>query len=88
MIQCPHCGANAMSPWRKQILGTAFSVACASCGKRVTVDGKRAWSLVSLLLIIGLGGKLFFSSYLGWLLALIVVAPLYHFYVPLVPVKP
>ena len=88
MTQCPHCGAPAMSAWRKQILGPGRSVACEHCSKPVSVDKKRAWLLISLILIMGLGGRLLFESHLGWLIGLIFVAPLYHFYVPLVPAKP
>ena len=88
MIQCPHYGSPAITLWRKQILGPGRAVLCDRCAKQITVDQKRAWLVISLLLVIGLAGKLFFNSYVGWVVGVVVVAPLCHFYVPLVAAKP
>jgi hypothetical protein len=50
-MRCPYCGSVAMPWWRKCILGPESSVACASCGKKVSVP----WAAVLAATPIALG---------------------------------
>ena len=84
MNACPHCGANAISFWKKQILGPGRSTQCRHCAKKIGVDAMRAWVCLSPIIIGGVVGTAVFHSGIGWLAGYAISAPLYHFYVPLV----
>ena len=64
---CPHCGANAISFWKKQVLGPGRSAQCQHCKKKITVHKARAWLCLSPILIGGVLGNILFRSNVGWL---------------------
>ena len=96
MYECPWCKSKTFSFWQKQSLGPTKTLECAACTRRVTVAWERAQLAVLPMLLLGfLGlicGKVFFATWaavalFGWLgitTGMLVTAPIYHFYVPLV----
>lgn len=38
MLACPYCHQPAMTIWKKLTIGPRHSVACRSCGKKITVS--------------------------------------------------
>ena len=51
MPTCPYCHDRAMSFWRKCVIGPDAAVACASCGREVTVP----WLAVLAAVPVALG---------------------------------
>ncbi len=48
-LTCPHCGQRAMTGARKLGLGPAFSAACRSCGKKLSVPKSATAACIPLL---------------------------------------
>jgi DNA-directed RNA polymerase subunit RPC12/RpoP len=85
---CPHCGKTAMGFAKKQLLGPGRSVACRSCGKRVSVP---MWSLavyVPIVLAVILPSQLGAAGVTWFVILAIAVAVvgfIQHAFIPLVP---
>ena len=54
MRKCPYCGQEALSAFRKAVLGPMRSVPCKSCGKRISVHPRSIWVLMPFLAGIGI----------------------------------
>jgi uncharacterized membrane protein YbhN (UPF0104 family) len=85
---CPHCRNTAMGFATKLFLGPGRSVACRSCGKRVSIP---MWSLaayVPIILAVIVPSQLG-SEGVTWLAILAVAVALVvfvqHAFIPLVP---
>lgn len=46
---CPHCNQPGIAAWRKQFLGRARSIACDSCGGRVSVPLRSLLAAIPLV---------------------------------------
>ena len=96
MYECPWCHDRTFSFWEKQWLGPKKTLRCSKCTRQVTVCWQRAQIAAVPVLLLGflgmLCGKAFFATWpavalgawLGITLGMLITAPLYHFYVPLV----
>jgi uncharacterized membrane protein len=96
MYECPWCQRKTFSFWQKQTLGPARTLQCSSCSRRVAVSWERAQIAALPLVVLGLlgfsVGKVVFATlsavllggWIGVTLGMLVTAPLYHLYVPLV----
>ena len=96
MYECPWCQRKTFSFWQKQSLGPNRSLQCSACKRRVSVPWVRAqfaFAPMVLLTFIGLVvGKVAYGEVmeilmggsLGFMVGMILTAPLYHFFVPLV----
>jgi hypothetical protein len=99
MYQCPWCGTHSFSFWEKQSLGPQRTLQCVSCRRHVGVDWGRAQIAALPLLVFGflglVAGKVFFGhipavllgAWLGITFGMLITAPLYHVFVPLVRPK-
>jgi len=93
---CPWCGHKTFSFWQKQTLGPARTLRCSACTRHVAVSWERAQIAALPVIILGfLGlsvGKVLFmtlsavllGAWVGITLGMLITAPLYHLYVPLV----
>jgi len=96
MYECPWCREKTFSFWQKQGLGPTHTLKCGACKRRVGIDVFRAMVAATPLLLLGflglLLGKAFFGTWPavllgGWLgvtVGMLITAPLYHVFVPLV----
>lgn len=96
MYSCPWCSKASFSFWEKQSLGPKRTLQCSHCKRQVTVCWNKAQLAAIPVLALGFLGLLvgqgLFGSWsavflFGWLgvsLGMIITAPLYHLYVPLV----
>ena len=96
MYACPWCKKPTFSFWQKQGLGPKRAMECSACSRKVTVCGERAQLAAIPVILLGflglLSGKALFATWAavflgGWIgitLGMLVTAPLYHFFVPLV----
>jgi hypothetical protein len=96
MYACPWCGKGRFSFWDKQSLGPTRSLSCPDCKRPVSVCWNRAQLAAIPAVALGflglIAGKVLFLTWPavflgGWLgvtLGMLVTAPLYHLYVPLV----
>lgn len=81
MNECPHCGKQALSSYRKYDTNALSGVACRECGRKVGVPGAAVFSLtpfiVGIFLSMALGSPwglvagavgfvLFAAIYLRW----------------------
>lgn len=97
MYACPWCGKEkSFSFWQKQTLGPQRSLLCPHCKRKVSVNWERAQ--IAAIPVIALGflgllvGKAWFGTWpavflFGWVgltVGMLITAPLYHLYVPLV----
>lgn len=51
MLDCPHCGKPAMTQAQKAWLGPARSVACAACGRQVSVSWLAMLGMLTFVLL-------------------------------------
>ena len=96
MYACPWCGKGRFSFWDKQTLGPTRSKSCPDCKKPVGVCWNRAQlaaiPAVAFAFLGLIAGKILFMTWPavflgGWIgvtLGMLITAPLYHLYVPLV----
>ncbi|HUP98742.1 MAG TPA: hypothetical protein VM073_12400 [Usitatibacter sp.] len=96
MYECPWCAKRSFSFWEKQTLGPTRSLVCAQCKRKVGVCWNRAQLAAIPFLALGflglIAGNVLFGTWPavllgGWLgvtLGMLVTAPLYHFFVPLI----
>ncbi len=50
IIDCPHCGEQAISFARKMCLGPAISAKCKECGKKIGVPFKSMLGVIPFLI--------------------------------------
>ena len=96
MYACPWCGKGRFSFWDKQSLGPTRTLSCPDCKRPVSVCWNRAQLAVIPAVALGflglIAGKVLFLTWPavflgGWVgvtLGMLITAPLYHLYVPLV----
>ncbi len=97
MYECPWCRRKSFSFWQKQWLGPTREIKCTACTRKVSVPWGKAHIAASPLLvgaIFGLvvwgpllgEGKLgiLFGGIFGAVFGMLLTAPIYHLYVPLV----
>ena len=75
--------------WRKAMLGPATTATCQSCGCRVSVHWTAIWTTIPFPIAMGIA-LLVYSVVLAtliWIGGAVVMAQLYHFYVPLIARK-
>ena len=97
MYECPWCRRKSFSFWQKQWLGPARTIRCGACSREVSVPWGRAHIAASPLFlgaIFGMvvwgpmlgEGKLgvLFGGIFGAVFGMLLTAPIYHMYVPLV----
>ncbi len=94
--ECPWCRVASFSFLQKQTLGPRRTMRCSACTRHVGVNALRAQLASAPVMAIGfLGlicGKVLFASlpavllggWIGVTLGMLITAPLYHFFVPLV----
>lgn len=94
--ECPWCRKASFSFWQKQTLGPSRTIQCRACTRHVGVHALRAQLASTPVLALGfLGlvlGKVLYANlpavmlgaWVGITLGMMVTAPLYHFFVPLV----
>ena len=97
MYACPWCQRKTFSFWQKQSLGPHRSLKCSACKREVSVPWVRAqfaFAPMVLLTFVGLIGakiaygmslEVLMGGGLGFMVGAILAAPIYHFYVPLIP---
>lgn len=96
MYECPWCERKTFSFWQKQSLGPHRSIKCSACKREVSVPWMRAqFAVVPMVLLTFLGligakiaygmlAEILMGGGLGLMVGVILTAPIYHFYVPLV----
>jgi hypothetical protein len=96
MYACPWCQRKTFSFWQKQALGPSRSLRCTACTREVSVPWIRAQLAAAPLVLITFAGlvigkvaygvvpEILMGGCLGAMVGIIVTAPLYHFFVPLV----
>lgn len=96
MYACPWCQRKTFSFWQKQSLGPSRSIKCTACTRRVSVPWVRAQFAAAPLMLLAFAGllvgkvaygvlpEILMGGCLGLMVGMIVMAPLYHFFVPLV----
>ena len=96
MYECPWCSKTGFSFWEKQTLGPSRNLRCPHCRKQVSVCWNRAQLAAIPVIALGflglIAGKAMFGTWSGLMLfswigvtaGMLITAPLYHFYVPLV----
>lgn len=96
MYSCPWCEQKTFSFYQKQTLGPSRSIKCAHCSRHVSVPWNRAHIAAIPVIVLGtLGltlGKALFATvsaillggWVGITLGMLITAPLYHLWVPLV----
>ena len=96
MYACPWCEKASFSFWEKQTLGPSRALVCNHCRKKVSVCWNRAQIAAVPFLALGflglISGKVTYGTWPavllgGWIgvtLGMLVTAPLYHWFVPLI----
>jgi hypothetical protein len=96
MYACPWCQRKTFSFWQKQSLGPAHSLQCNACRRRVSVPLVQSHVAAAPLVVLVFAGlvlgkaaygvlpEIFMGGCLGLMVGMIVTAPLYHFFVPLI----
>jgi len=96
MYACPWCERKTFSFFQKQTLGPQRTIKCGSCTRRVSVNWDRAMIAALPVMILGsfglvLGKSLYgtlpallLGGWVGITLGMLITAPLYHAWVPLV----
>jgi hypothetical protein len=96
LYECPWCTHKTFSFWQKQGLGPNRTIACGGCTRRVSVPWGRAHLAalpVFLCAVVGLYafGAVYESKllalaggFIGVAIGMVLTAPLYHRFVPLV----
>jgi hypothetical protein len=99
MYACPWCERKTFSFYQKQTLGPSRSIKCGHCSRHVSVPWNRAHIAALPVIVFGtLGlviGKALFAAvsaillggWIGITLGMVITAPLYHLWVPLVKPK-
>lgn len=86
-LACPHCGKEAMPPWRKQLMGPGVTATCQSCGGKIGIPVSSAWTLIPFASIALLAIQ-YESSFARWSILFggyVVMAFLYHRFVAFIP---
>ena len=96
MYACPWCNKGRFSFWQKQGLGPARNLTCPSCKRPVSVCWNRAQLAAAPAVALGflglIAGKalymtwpaVFLGGWIGVTIGMLITAPLYHYFVPLV----
>jgi hypothetical protein len=100
MYACPWCKRKTFSFWQKQTLGPAHSIKCYACKHSVSVPWTRAQLAAAPLVVVAFAGllvgkvaygvlpEILMGGALGLMVGMILTAPLYHFFVPLIKPQP
>lgn len=51
-LECPYCHKAALLPWRRLMLGPAWSVACQNCGGKVGLAWTSIWTIVPFIVAV------------------------------------
>ena len=97
MYECPWCRRKSFSFWQKQWLGPARAIKCTACTRKVSVPWGKAHIAASPLLLGAIFGMvvwgpmlgegnfgILFGGIFGAIFGMLLTAPIYHLYVPLV----
>ena len=84
MLTCPNCGNDAMSAWKKIMLGPGRTTQCNACGAKLSVSWLTIIAVPIVVLVAILGEMLGGYGVIAMLLSIIPVSYVWYRYVPLV----